>query len=144
MGAAEVSDERVSEVCRAMQIDDYIVGLPDGYDTIIGERGVTLSGGQRQRLALARAVLRDTEVLILDEATSSLDLETERRVQEILDQLRIGRMTLIIAHRLSTIQNSELIFVMDQGTVAEQGTHEMLLNNQAVYYNLVNKQQKAN
>lgn len=99
-----------------------------------------MSGGQRQRLALARAVLRDTEILILDEASSSLDLETERKVQENLDRLRRGRTTLIIAHRLSTIQNADLIFVMDQGTVAEQGTHNALMLNDFVYRSLVQKQ----
>lgn len=140
LGLEGVSEERMIEVCQAMQIDYFIKGLPEGYDTVIGERGVTLSGGQRQRLALARAVLRDTEILILDEATSSLDLETERKVQENLDWLRQGRTTVIIAHRLSTIQNSDLIIVMDQGTVAEQGTHDELMTNDFVYRGLVLKQ----
>lgn len=142
LGNDAVSEERIAEVCRAMQIDDFIAALPDGYDTTIGERGVTLSGGQRQRLALARAVLRDTEVLVLDEATSSLDLETERRVQEHLDRLRRGRMTIVIAHRLSTVRNADRIFVMDNGAVAEQGTHDELLSLNGVYRKLVESQQE--
>ncbi|WP_409345808.1 ABC transporter ATP-binding protein [Paenibacillus sp. MBLB4367] len=143
LGCENVSEARIAEVCRAMLIHDFIASLPDGYDTVIGERGITLSGGQRQRLALARAVLRDTEVLILDEATSSLDMETERQVQENLDRLRKGRITVIIAHRLSTIRNADLIMVMDRGSVAEQGTHDQLLAYDSVYRRLVQKQTAA-
>ncbi|WP_199618291.1 ABC transporter ATP-binding protein [Paenibacillus alkalitolerans] len=141
LGHEHISEERLIEICRAMMIHDFIAGLPNGYDTVIGERGVTLSGGQRQRLALARAVLRDTEILILDEATSSLDLETERQVQINLDLLREGRMTIVIAHRLSTIRNANHIFVIDGGTVAEQGTHEELLRNDSIYRSLVLKEE---
>ncbi|WP_442601655.1 ABC transporter ATP-binding protein [Paenibacillus sp. KN14-4R] len=141
LGSEKISEEKMHEICKAMLIHDYIMSLPEGYDTVIGERGVTLSGGQRQRLALARAVLRDTEVLILDEATSALDMETERQVQANLDRLRQGRITIIIAHRLSTIQNADHIVVMDQGTVVEQGRHGVLLEQRSVYYDLVQKQQ---
>ncbi|MCR8645656.1 ABC transporter ATP-binding protein/permease [Paenibacillus sp. N1-5-1-14] len=141
LGNEAITEERMVEVCKAMLIHDFFVSLPEGYDTVIGERGVTLSGGQRQRLALARAVLRNTEVLILDEATSSLDMETERQVQANLDRLREGRMTIIIAHRLSTIQNADHIVVLDRGTVAEEGKHETLLVKRAVYYDLVMRQQ---
>ncbi|XEC92957.1 ABC transporter ATP-binding protein [Paenibacillus tarimensis] len=143
LGREDIPEERMFQVCRNMLIHDFISELPDGYDTVIGERGVTLSGGQRQRLALARAVLRDTEILILDEATSSLDLESERQVQANLDSLRKNRMTIIIAHRLSTIQNADLIFVMNGGKVAEQGTHEELLRNDSIYRTLVLKEQNS-
>lgn len=140
LGRENVPESTIVEACRAALIHDFIAGLPEGYDTVIGERGITLSGGQRQRLALARAVLRDTDVLILDEATSSLDLETERLVQENLDKLRSGRITIVIAHRLSTIRNADLIAVMDKGVVKEHGTHIQLLSNGSVYRSLVQKQ----
>lgn len=141
MGREDIPEERMFEMCKAMCIHDFFAQLPQGYDTPVGERGVTLSGGQRQRLALARAVLRDSELLILDEATSSLDLETERQVQEALDQLRRGKTTIIIAHRLSTVRNADLIIVMDQGQVAEQGTHEELMAGGRVYRSLVHKEE---
>ena len=140
LGQDDISEERMVEACEAMMIHDFFRELPDGYDTVIGERGVTLSGGQRQRLALARAVLRDPEILILDEATSSLDLETERRIQANLDRLRRGRMTIVIAHRLSTVRNADRIFVIQDGKVAEAGTHEELLRRDAVYRTLVLKE----
>lgn len=139
LGQDDICDELMIRACKNMQIHELIMSLPEGYNTVIGERGVTLSGGQRQLLALARAVLRDTDILILDEATSSLDLETERKVQKHLDLLRKDKITLIIAHRLSTIQNADLILVMDQGVVAEQGNHDTLLQNQSIYRELVYK-----
>lgn len=133
-------EEQMREACRIACIDDWIADLPDGYDTVLGERGITLSGGQRQRIALARAVLRHPEILILDEATSALDLETERRVMERLDRARQGKTTIVIAHRLSTVQNAELIYVVDQGRIAEQGTHEQLMEAGGVYVTLVRAQ----
>jgi len=136
-GRQGVSVQRLHDVCRYMKLDEVIAGLPDGYDTEIGERGVMLSGGQRQRLALARAVLCDPDVLILDEATSALDVETERQIQRNLDELRKGRTTILIAHRLSTVQNADIIFVIDQGQVVEQGTHEQLMQLGSVYSKLV-------
>lgn len=133
MGRTDWTEDYVREVCRRMLIDDGFASLPQGYHTIVGERGITLSGGQRQRLALARAVLANPEILILDEATSALDLETERELQENLDQLRSGRTTIIVAHRLSTVQNADRIIVMDGGTIAEQGTHEELMRLRGLY-----------
>lgn len=142
LGQEDIPESRMIDVCRAMQIHDFIAQLPQGYDTPIGERGVTLSGGQRQRLALARAVLRNSEILILDEATSSLDLETERQVQEHLDQLRKNRTTLVIAHRLSTVRNADKIIVLECGKVTEQGTHDELMVYSRHYRDLVMKEEE--
>lgn len=143
MGHEGFGEEEWIRAYRAAQIHDDIVRLPDGYETVLGERGISLSGGQRQRLALARALLRDPELLILDEATSALDLETERQVQHQLDTLRRGKTTIIIAHRLSTVQNADLILVMDQGRLVESGTHEELMLQQGVYRKLVLKQSES-
>ncbi|WP_028548441.1 ABC transporter ATP-binding protein [Paenibacillus sp. UNC451MF] len=137
LGRDHLSEADLIEACRIAQIHDFIDSLEDGYDTVIGERGYTLSGGQRQRIAIARAIINDPDILLLDEATSALDMETERIMQEELDRLRQGRTTIIIAHRLSTIRNADVIFVMDQGKLAEQGTHEELMVNGVIYRQLV-------
>ncbi len=137
LGRDNISEEQIIEVCRRAHIHEVIVSLPNGYDTEMGERGITLSGGQRQRLALARALLTNPEVLILDEATSALDLETERRLQRNIDEVREGKTTIIIAHRLSTIKNADKIFVLDKGTVVEQGSHEELIKYGSIYKELV-------
>jgi ATP-binding cassette, subfamily B, bacterial len=123
----EASDEELVEAARAAQIHDLIAALPDGYDTIVGERGYRFSGGEKQRIAIARTVLRNPPVLVLDEATSALDNETERAVQEALDRLAEGRTTLAIAHRLSTVRDADEIVVLDGGRIAERGTHAELL-----------------
>jgi ATP-binding cassette subfamily B protein len=119
-------DELVA-AARAARIHELIASLPDGYDTVVGERGYRFSGGEKQRIAIARAVLRNPPILILDEATSALDSETERAVQEALDRLSRGRTTIAIAHRLSTVRHAEQIAVIADGGVAELGTHEELL-----------------
>lgn len=134
---SDTDEDRMKEICRKMQIHDYTESLPDGYDTQVGERGIQLSGGQRQRIALARALLADCDILILDEATSALDLETERQVMRHLDELRRGRTTIIIAHRLSTIADADMIFVLNDGRVAEWGRHDQLLASEGVYAGLV-------
>ena len=120
--------------------DGFIRAMPQGYATLIGERGVTLSGGQRQRLAIARAILKDAPILLLDEATSALDAESERKVQDALDRLMEGRTTLVIAHRLATVRSADRILVMDQGRIVEEGTHEALLAEGGLYARLARLQ----
>ncbi len=123
----EASDEEIEDAARAAQIHELIASLPEGYDTPVGERGYRFSGGEKQRMAIARTVLRNPPVLILDEATSALDNETERAVQQALDELSRGRTTIAIAHRLSTIRDADQILVLDAGQVLERGTHEELV-----------------
>jgi len=136
-GSSDSVDEAtLHAACKAAHAHDFIVGLPDGYDTMVGENGVMLSGGQKQRVAIARALLKNAPILILDEATSALDTESERKVQQGLDALMKGRTTLVIAHRLSTIEQADRIVVMDKGEIVEIGTHQQLLERQAHYYKL--------
>jgi ATP-binding cassette subfamily B protein len=135
----EATDEELEQAARAAQIHDHLASLPDGYDTVVGERGYRFSGGEKQRLALARAILRDPCVLILDEATSALDVETERLVQDALEELGQGRTVLAIAHRLSTIRDSDLILVLDDGRVVERGTHAELVAMNGRYAALVER-----
>ncbi|CAN0110456.1 unnamed protein product, partial [Phaeothamnion confervicola] len=127
---------RIEEAARVAEAWDFIQGLPEGLATSVGERGQTLSGGQRQRIAIARAVLKDSPVLILDEATSAVDNETEAALARSLKRICQGRTTLVVAHRLSTIRHSDQIVVMDQGRVAEKGTHEELVELNGIYAGL--------
>jgi ATP-binding cassette subfamily B protein len=133
----DASDEEVEQAARAARIHDLIASLPDGYDTVVGERGYRFSGGEKQRIAIARTVLRNPPVLILDEATSSLDTRTERAVQEALDKLAEGRTTIAIAHRLSTVRDADQIVVVDGGRIAERGTHDELIAAGGRYAQLV-------
>ncbi|MDE0213803.1 MAG: ABC transporter ATP-binding protein, partial [Deltaproteobacteria bacterium] len=137
LGAPEASQEQVEEAARLAHIHNFIARLPEGYDTVAGERGVQLSGGQRQRIAIARALLKDAPVLILDEATSHLDAINEELIQQALAELVQGRTTLVIAHRLSTIRDADRIVVLDSGAIGEQGTHDDLLRANGLYANLV-------
>ena len=139
-GRLDATREEVMEASRAANAHDFILQLPDGYDTQIGERGCQLSGGQRQRISIARAILKDPRILILDEATSALDAESERLVQEALDKLMVGRTTLVIAHRLSTIQRADSILVLDKGRMIECGRHADLLESGGLYCKLYSLQ----
>ena len=136
MGKPNATDEEVIAAAKAANAHDFIIGLPQGYDTKVGERGVKLSGGQKQRVAIARVFLKNPPILVLDEATSALDLESEALIQDSLDRLVHDRTTIVIAHRLSTITHANKIFVIDHGQVAECGTHEELMKKQGIYYNL--------
>ena len=135
----DATDEELYAAARAAQIHEHIVSLPDGYDTVVGERGHRFSGGEKQRLAIARTILRDPPVLILDEATSALDTRTEYAVQEAIDALSANRTTLTIAHRLSTVRGADQIVVLDSGHAVERGTHEELLELDGRYAALVRR-----
>jgi len=139
-GRLDASDAEIEAAARVANAHDFIVALPEQYQTRVGERGVKLSGGQRQRIAIARAVLKDPAVLVLDEATSSLDSESERLVEAALERLLVGRSTLIIAHRLSTVQRADRLVVLDQGRVVEEGTHAVLLRQGGIYARLFQMQ----
>jgi ATP-binding cassette, subfamily B, bacterial MsbA len=132
-GNPAASNEAILDAARAALVDDFVSRLPDGYDTHISERGLRLSGGERQRISIARALLKDAPILILDEATSSLDSESEALVQQALQNLMQGRTTIVIAHRLSTIRHADRIIVLDCGRVKEIGTHEELLLRRGLY-----------
>ena len=133
-GHPEASPDRVVEAARAANAHDFIVKLPHGYDTVVGERGQSLSGGERQRVSIARAILHDPRILILDEATSAVDTETERQIQEAMDRLVAGRTVFAIAHRLSTLVNASRLMVMKDGRLAESGTHAELLDREGGIY----------
>ncbi|MBS1456748.1 MAG: ATP-binding cassette domain-containing protein, partial [Clostridia bacterium] len=135
-GRPTATDEEVINAAKRANIHDYILTLPEGYDTVIGERGVRLSGGQKQRLSIARVFLKDPPILILDEATSALDNVTETLIQKSLDDLSEGRTTIVVAHRLSTIKNADEIAVVSDGKIVEQGTHDELVKKGGEYYKL--------
>jgi len=134
------TEEQFLFACRTARVDEFAESYPDGYDTIVGERGVKLSGGQRQRLSIARALLAQPRILILDEATSSLDSESEAMIQAGLSQLMVGRTTFVIAHRLSTIRRADQILVVEQGRIVERGNHAELFAMGGRYYDLYTRQ----
>lgn len=141
-GNPKASEEEIQNAAKIANAHEFITQLPNGYDTLIGERGVKLSGGQRQRLSIARAVLKNTPILILDEATSSVDTETELLIQEALERLMVGRTTIIIAHRLSTVRNADKIVVMEGNQITEVGKHQELIDKGGLYYRLFTVQQR--
>ena len=137
-------EDQVTRVCKSANIHEFIMSLPDGYATQIGNRGVALSGGQRQRLAIARALIREPDILLFDEATSSLDTASEAQVQAAIEAVareKTGRTTIAVAHRLSTIQRCDRIFVLSYGTVVEEGSHDELVRRRGLYCKMVSAQQ---
>ncbi|MBV9470779.1 MAG: ABC transporter ATP-binding protein, partial [Abitibacteriaceae bacterium] len=143
-GKLDATPGEVMRAAQAAYAHDFIVSFPDGYDTVVGERGTRLSGGERQRISIARAILHDPRILILDEATASVDTETEQQIQQALRNLIKGRTTFAIAHRLSTLRNADRLIVLDHGKIAEQGTHDQLMALHGVFYKLVNAQKAMN
>jgi ABC-type multidrug transport system fused ATPase/permease subunit len=140
-GRLKATEEEIITAARRANADEFITGFPEAYDTLVGERGVKLSGGQRQRIAIARALLKDPAILILDEATSSLDSESERLVQEALEELMKNRTSIIIAHRLSTIREADKIVVLEKGKVIETGKHAELMKNEEGLYRYLSQLQ---
>jgi ATP-binding cassette subfamily B protein len=139
-GRPDASEQDILAAAQAAQAHDFVMGFPDGYDTVIGERGVTLSGGQRQRIAIARAILRDPRILILDDSTSAVDAETEYQIQQALDRLMAGRTSFVIAQRISTVRSASLILLLDKGRIAAMGTHEELLAESPLYGEIIDSQ----
>lgn len=143
-GRPDASFEEIVEAAKAGNAHNFILAKPDGYDTVVGERGAKLSGGERQRVSIARAILHDPKILILDEATSSVDVETEKQMQEAIGRLIQGRTVFAIAHRLATLRNATRLIVLEKGEIVETGTHEELMEKQGVFYNLVKTQSEIN
>jgi ATP-binding cassette subfamily B protein len=139
-GRPEATDAEVEAAAKAAAAHDFLMALPQGYDTYVGERGVMLSGGQKQRVAIARAILRDAPILLLDEATSALDAESELAVQRAVDVLAQGRTTIIVAHRLATVKKADRILVFDQGRIVAEGTHGDLVAEGGLYARLARLQ----
>ena len=132
-GKENATDEEIIEACKNANIHNFIMSLPEGYGTLVGERGVRLSGGQRQRISIARAFLKDAPILLLDEPTSSVDIDAERKIQDAIERISTGKTVIIIAHRLSTVKNAKRIYVVKEGKIVEMGNHEELLERDGIY-----------
>jgi ATP-binding cassette subfamily B multidrug efflux pump len=139
-GRPEATDEEVVAAAQAAQAHDFIVTFPDGYDTLVGQRGANLSGGQKQRVAIARALLVQPKILILDDSTSAVDVETESKIQAALDKLMVGRTSFVIAQRISTVLNADKIVVLDRGQIAAMGTHTELMTSSPIYQEIYESQ----
>lgn len=135
-----VCDHEVHTACKQAEIHDFVMSLPEGYNTRVGFKGILLSGGQKQRMSIARALIRNPRLLLLDEATSALDSETEKLVQGVFERTRKSRTMVVVAHRLATIQNADIIFVLGEGAVSESGTHAQLLAKKGVYWSMCQAQ----
>lgn len=142
-GNPEASDEEIVEAAKKARCHDFIMSLPQGYDTMVGEGGSSLSGGEKQRISIARAILKDSPIVILDEATASIDPENEHLIQEAISELTHGKTIITIAHRLATIQNADQILVVDNGGIAQQGTHKELIGQNGVYKRFIEIREKA-
>lgn len=143
MGRLSATDQEVEDVARKCGCHDFIMALPNGYDTVIGESGATLSGGERQRISIARAILKDTPIILLDEATSSVDPENEAELQQAIEKLTEDKTVIIIAHRLKTVRNAQQIVVIVNGEIAQRGTHQELMEQPGIYADFVNVREKA-
>ena len=139
-GRPDADMPRVERAAHVAQASEFINKMPQGYETIVGERGMGLSGGQKQRVSIARAVLTEPSILIMDDSTSAVDMETEYQIQQELKEVLAGRTTFIIAHRISSVKNADLILVLDDGRIAERGTHHELLAKKGIYYGMVQDQ----
>ena len=142
-GKPGASLEEIMAAAKAANAHNFILAKPDGYDTMVGERGAKLSGGERQRVSIARAILHDPRILILDEATSAVDVETEKQIQEAIGRLIKGRTTFAIAHRLSTLRNADRLIVLDGGKISEMGTHAELMEKKGDFFKLVETQSQV-
>ena len=143
MGKPGATEEEVYAAAKKARCYDFIMALPDGFQTVVGEGGATLSGGEKQRISIARCILKDAPIIILDEATASVDTDNESYIQEAISELVKGKTLLVIAHRLNTIQNADQILVIDNGQIAQQGTHEELLKQPGIYQDFVNIRKNA-
>ena len=139
-GKKNATMDEIIKACKNANIHDFIMSLPQGYDTVVGERGVRLSGGERQRISIARAFLKNAPILLLDEPTSAIDVETEKLIQEAIDRISVGKTVIIIAHRLNTVIGADNIYVLSDGVIKESGTHNELLNQNGIYAELYGKQ----
>ena len=142
-GKWEASKDEIVEACKNAKIHEFIMGLPEKYDTLVGEKGILLSGGERQRISIARALLKDAPIVILDEATANVDPENEKELMDAVDALTKEKTIIMIAHRLKTVRHADQIVVVDKGRIVQQGTHEQLMKQEGIYKRFVDARQQA-